>query len=75
MERKFSLYDSPLLNNFSDTSTSEAADLNKVFDDTLVQHIPVNAVVSTSLPYISFAKQYLENYLKIFLKIISSTSY
>jgi alpha-amylase len=54
MERKFSLYDSPLLNNFSRISTSEEADLRKVFDDPLVQHMPVNAVVSTFLPYISF---------------------
>lgn len=47
MERKFSLYDSPLLNNFSNISKSEAADLRKVFDDTLVQEMPVNAVVSS----------------------------
>ncbi|CAD0087685.1 unnamed protein product [Aureobasidium vineae] len=44
MGRKFSLYDSPLLNNFSNISKSEAADLRKVFDDTLVQDMPVNAV-------------------------------
>jgi hypothetical protein len=73
MERKFSLYDSPLLNDFSKISTSEAADLGKVFDDTLVQHMPVNAVLSTFLPYISFAKQYFGNYLGIIF--VSSTSY
>ena len=50
MERKFSLYDSPLLNNFSNISKGEAADLRKVFDKTLVQAMPVNAVVSTLLP-------------------------
>ncbi|THX97898.1 putative alpha-amylase [Aureobasidium pullulans] len=44
MDRKFSLYDSPLLNNFSNISKGEAADLRKVFDDTLVQEMPVNAV-------------------------------
>jgi alpha-amylase len=54
MERKFSLYDSPLVNNFSKISTSEAADLRKVFDDTLVQAMPVNAVVSTFLLYMTF---------------------
>lgn len=49
MERKFSLYDSPLLNNFSNISKQESADLRKVFDDTLVQDMPVNAVVSIIL--------------------------
>ena len=51
MERKFSLYDSPLLNNFSNISKSEAADLRKVFDDTLVQEMPVNAVVRPLIPH------------------------
>lgn len=46
MKRKFSLYDAPLLNNFSSLSTQEAADLRKVFDGTLVKAEPVNAVVS-----------------------------
>lgn len=50
MDRKFSLYDSPLLNNFSNISKGEAADLRKVFDDTLVQEMPVNAVVSVFFP-------------------------
>ncbi|KAF2123450.1 glycoside hydrolase family 13 protein [Dothidotthia symphoricarpi CBS 119687] len=44
MERKFSLFDSPLLNNFSSLSKTESADLRKVFDKTLVQSNPVNAV-------------------------------
>ncbi|KAF2266433.1 glucan 1,4-alpha-maltohexaosidase precursor [Lojkania enalia] len=44
MNHKFSLYDSPLLNNFSTLSTSEKADLRTVFDDTLVKNKPVNAV-------------------------------
>jgi alpha-amylase len=48
MDRKFSLYDSPLLNNFSNISKSEAADLRRVFDNTLVQDMPVNAVVSNT---------------------------
>jgi alpha-amylase len=44
MDHKFSLYDSPLLNNFSSLSKTEAADLRKVFDNTLVQATPVSAV-------------------------------
>jgi alpha-amylase len=46
MDHKFSLYDAPLLYNFSSISTSEKADLRKVFDNSLVQEKPVNAVVS-----------------------------
>lgn len=46
MNHKFSLYDAPLLYNFSSISTSEKADLRKVFDNSLVQEKPVNAVVS-----------------------------
>ena len=46
MERKFSLYDAPLLNNFASISKQEAGDLRKVFDSTLVEKLPVNAVVS-----------------------------
>jgi alpha-amylase len=41
---KFSLYDAPLLNNFSQLSKTQEADLRKVFDNTLVQAEPVNAV-------------------------------
>ncbi|KAF2093973.1 thermostable alpha-amylase [Rhizodiscina lignyota] len=44
MGRTFSLYDAPLLNNFSSISTAEKADLRKVFDGSLVQQEPVNAV-------------------------------
>ena len=44
MKHKFSLYDAPLLYNFNRISTSEAADLRKVFDDSLVQVQPTNAV-------------------------------
>jgi alpha-amylase len=40
----FSLYDAPLLNNFSALSKTENADLRKVFDNTLVAVEPVNAV-------------------------------
>jgi len=47
MERKFSVYDAPLLYNFSTLSTSESADLRKVFDGSLVQIEPWNAVVSS----------------------------
>jgi hypothetical protein len=46
MEHKFSLFDAPLVYNFSKISQTENADLTKVFDDTLVQLEPVNAVVS-----------------------------
>jgi alpha-amylase len=44
MHHKFSLYDSPLLYNFSSISTTEKGDLRKVFDDSLVQRRPESAV-------------------------------
>lgn len=44
MGKKFSFFDAPLLYNFSKISTSEKADLRKVFDGSLVQQEPVNAV-------------------------------
>jgi alpha-amylase len=43
-EHKIMLYDSPLVYNFSKLSMTEDADLRKVFDDTLVQKQPQNAV-------------------------------
>ncbi len=46
MGKKFSLFDAPLVYNFSQLSKTEGGDLRKVFDDTLVQIEPVNAVVS-----------------------------
>lgn len=46
MHHRFSLYDSPLLNNFSQISTTPDADLRKVFDNSLVQAKPDSAVVS-----------------------------
>ncbi len=46
MGKKFSLFDAPLVYNFSQMSKTEKADLRKVFDGTLVQIEPVNAVVS-----------------------------
>jgi glycosidase len=46
MNRKFSLFDAPLLYNFSRLSTTEDADLRTVFDNTLVKVEPVNTVVS-----------------------------
>jgi alpha-amylase len=46
MGKKFSLFDAPLVYNFSQTSKTEAADLRKIFEDTLVQYEPINAVVS-----------------------------
>jgi len=44
MNRKFSLFDAPLLYNFARLSTTENADLRTVFDGTLVKAEPVNAV-------------------------------
>ena len=43
MKHKFSLFDAPLLNNFSKLSTTENADLRTVFDNTLVKVEPYNA--------------------------------
>lgn len=44
MDHKISLFDSPLLNNFSSLSKTEDADLRKVFDGSLVKMRPCNAV-------------------------------
>ncbi|KAF7904752.1 hypothetical protein EAF00_002086 [Botryotinia globosa] len=44
MGRKFSLFDAPLVYKFSKLSKTEGGDLRGVFDDTLVQTAPVNAV-------------------------------
>ncbi|KAK8039300.1 alpha-amylase [Apiospora rasikravindrae] len=44
MHKKFSLFDAPLVYNFSEISKTSGADLRKVFDDTLVSVMPVNAV-------------------------------
>ncbi|KAL9601499.1 MAG: hypothetical protein Q9219_002451 [cf. Caloplaca sp. 3 TL-2023] len=43
MKHKFSLFDVPLVYNFSELSNTVDADLTKVFADTLVQSEPVNA--------------------------------
>jgi len=45
MNHKFSLFDAPLVYNFSEISKANGADLRKVFDHTLVQTDPVSAVV------------------------------
>lgn len=45
MTHKFSLFDAPLVYNFSSIFKTEHADLTKVFDNTLVKVEPVNAVV------------------------------
>lgn len=60
MHKKFSLFDAPLLNNFSNISKQEAADLRKVFDKTLVQAMPVNAVVRTPPLLTSFNVHYTD---------------
>ncbi|GME31698.1 hypothetical protein GTA08_BOTSDO11485 [Neofusicoccum parvum] len=44
MDHKFSLFDAPLLYAFSRASTSERADLRGLFDGSLTQAEPVNAV-------------------------------
>ncbi|KAI0161223.1 glycoside hydrolase family 13 protein [Xylariaceae sp. FL1272] len=44
MGRKFSLFDAPLVYNFSSISQTADADMRKVFDDTLVARAPINAV-------------------------------
>ncbi len=44
MDHKFNLFDAPLVENFHSISTSERADMRKVFDDSLVQAEPYNAV-------------------------------
>jgi alpha-amylase len=44
MDHKFSLYDAPLLYNFSQISKTEGGDLRKVFDNSLVQKQPISAV-------------------------------
>lgn len=46
MDRKFSLFDAPLVYNFSEISKAQGGDLRKLFDETLVQKAPLNAVVS-----------------------------
>jgi alpha-amylase len=48
MGKKFSLFDAPLVYNFSQASKTENADLTKIFEGTLVQTVPVNAVVRIS---------------------------
>ncbi|OBT79222.1 hypothetical protein VF21_01713 [Pseudogymnoascus sp. 05NY08] len=44
MGTKFSLFDAPLVHNFSEMSKTPEADLRKVFDGSLVQKEPINAV-------------------------------
>ena len=48
MEHKFSLFDSPLVYRFAGISHDDHADLRCVFDETLVQCAPYNAVVCSS---------------------------
>jgi alpha-amylase len=54
MGKKFSLFDAPLVYNFSKISQTESGDLTKVFEDTLVKVVPVNAVVCHSPSPFSF---------------------
>ena len=48
MGKKFSLFDAPLVYNFSQISQGNGADIRQIFDDTLVQKAPMCAVVSDS---------------------------
>ena len=57
MGKKFSLFDAPLVYNFSTMSKTEDADLRKVFDNTLVATEPVNAVVRPP-HFLSFPSQF-----------------
>lgn len=50
MGKKFSLFDAPLVYNFSQLSKTEGGDLRTVFDNSLVQVEPINAVVRL-IPY------------------------
>ncbi|EON96281.1 putative alpha-amylase protein [Phaeoacremonium minimum UCRPA7] len=44
MGKKFSLFDAPLVYNFSQISQGNGADIRQIFDDTLVQKAPMCAV-------------------------------
>ena len=52
MGHKFSLFDAPLVYNFSEISRGDSADLRKVFDETLVQTDPISAVVRPPPPFL-----------------------
>lgn len=49
MNHKFSLFDAPLVYNFSEISRGNSADLRRVFDGTLVESDPISAVVRVFL--------------------------
>lgn len=57
-EHHVSLYDTPLLNNFSNISKGEAADISKVFDGSLVQIRPTDAVVCIPTDTAQSSKKY-----------------
>lgn len=61
MQHKFSLFDAPLVFNFSEISNTEGADLTKVFDGTLVQSEPVNAGKWTSMKSFVISEADLES--------------
>lgn len=44
MRHQFSLFDTPLVYNISEASQTQHYDLRKIFDNSLVQHKPINAV-------------------------------
>lgn len=48
MQHKFSLFDAPLVGNFHKISTGDKADMRSVFDESLVQCEPYNAVTLVS---------------------------
>lgn len=63
MEHKFSLFDSPLVYRFAEISQCERGDLRTVFDNTLVQCEPYNAVVSHLILYLLHLQTFI---LKLF---------
>ena len=72
MGKKFSLFDAPLLYNFHKISKTEKADLRKVFDNSLVQVEPVNAVVSSHIEsYLQVEKLCTYNEIRLAYKIMT----
>jgi len=70
MGHKFSLFDVPLVYNFSHASRTEDADLTKIFNRTLVKYEPVNAVVSVFITTASNMPSYHPSQSALFARII-----
>ena len=67
MEHKSSLFDAPPVRNLHKISTADKADMRSVFDETLVQCEPYNAV--TLVSYCT-----AENYLAVLLNLGGMTA-